>query len=61
MGFDYLNVSARKEDIETYVIAKIEEKFRRGKKKRRMIEETKEVIINALVAGSGGMFRWVVC
>ncbi|KAK4198559.1 ankyrin repeat-containing domain protein [Triangularia verruculosa] len=61
LEFEYLEVAARKEDIEPYVIAKIEEKFRKGKKKREMMEETKEAITNALVAGSGGMFRWVVC
>ncbi|KAK4221973.1 ankyrin repeat-containing domain protein [Podospora fimiseda] len=58
--FEYVHVKAHKEDIEPYVIAKIQERFG-DKKKRKISEATKEAITKALVERSFGMFRWVTC
>ncbi|KAK4464532.1 ankyrin repeat-containing domain protein [Cladorrhinum samala] len=59
-NFDYIPVLAHKEDIEAYVIAKIQERFG-SKQKRKMADTTKDAITKALVERSDGMFRWVAC
>ncbi|KAK4163823.1 ankyrin repeat-containing domain protein [Cladorrhinum sp. PSN259] len=59
--FQYIQGTAHKDDIEPYVITKIQERFGESKKKRKMADKTKEAITKALVEGAAGMFRWVVC
>ncbi|KAK3385840.1 ankyrin repeat-containing domain protein [Podospora didyma] len=61
--FEYVKVAARRDDIEPYVIAQIEEKIRLKKLriKGKIPDDVKESIIRTLVDGSDGMFRWVTC
>ncbi|KAK3987502.1 hypothetical protein QBC44DRAFT_294939 [Cladorrhinum sp. PSN332] len=59
-GFQHIQVRAHKEDIEPYVIAKIQEHFG-DQRKRNMSDQTKEAITKALVERSDGMWRWVTC
>jgi len=61
--FVYIKVEARKEDLEPYVVAKIEEwiSHKSKKTKRKISDMTKDAIVKTLVNESDGMFRWVTC
>ena len=61
--YEYVKAEARKDDIERYVTAKIEEWVsQKGRRTKRKISDSiRETIIQTLVDKADGMFRWVAC
>ncbi|KAH8593813.1 hypothetical protein B0O99DRAFT_574491, partial [Bisporella sp. PMI_857] len=59
-GYIEVSIAARSSDLQIYVLAEITE---RTKKRRLRIQdpELTEQILNVLVHGAEGMFRWVAC
>ncbi|KAM0718511.1 hypothetical protein Q7P37_005581 [Cladosporium fusiforme] len=58
--FEQLSIAAESQDLRLYVPAQIEERVRLRKLRIRN-PDTKDEIVEKLVNGADGMFRWVAC